>query len=475
MLLNTVKPPDTAPAAEQMAYAARTAQLLAERLDHAPLAMVHTFGCQQNVSDGERLKGFLAAMGYGFTEDAAQADLILFNTCAVREHAEDRVFGNIGRCKALKQNNPDLVLIVCGCMVQQAHIKEKLRRSYPYVDITFGPPARHRLPEFLYRYLTTGKRILENGEDSTGIVEGTPVLRDGTYKAWLPIMSGCDNFCTYCIVPYVRGREVSRSPEAVLAEAEQLIASGVKEIMLLGQNVNSYGKKENFGLDFAGLLRRLNALPGDFRIRFMTSHPKDCTEELLQTMRDCEKVCRHLHLPVQSGNDRILQKMNRGYDREHYLSLVRKARELMPDITLTSDIIVGFPGETYAEFCDTLELIREVQYYSLFTFIYSPRVGTPAAAMEDPVSREEKGVWFRQLLAAQEEIAKTQNEAFVGKICKVLCEECDAVTGMVTGHTHTYATVSFHGREALLGQFVSVQVTDGTKNMLGKMIESKEQ
>lgn len=471
MLLNTTQTTETSLAAEQLAYAERVAVLLHDRLNHKPLAMVHTFGCQQNVSDGERLKGFLSAMGYGFTEDAAKADLILYNTCAVREHAEDRVFGYIGRCKALKSENPDLVLIICGCMVQQTHIKEKLRRSFPYVDITFGPPARHRLPEFLYRFLTTGKRIFENDEDSTGIVEGTPVLRDGSIKAWLPIMSGCDNFCSYCVVPYVRGRETSRQPEAVIKEAKQLIASGIKEITLLGQNVNSYGKKESFGMNFAGLLRQLNALPGDFRIRFMTSHPKDCTDELLQTMRDCEKICHHLHLPVQSGNNRILRLMNRCYDREHYLSLVRKARELMPDITLTSDIIVGFPGETYEEFCDTLKLIREVKYYSLFTFIYSPRVGTPAAAMEDPISREEKGVWFRQLLAAQEKIAETQNEMYVGQTCKVLCEEFDEATGMLSGHTNTYATVSFPGSKTLLGQFVSVRITDGSKNMLGIIVK----
>lgn len=468
------KQPENVSAVEQMAYAARVAQLLSERLDHAPLALIHTFGCQQNVSDGERLRGYAAEMGYGFTDDAAQADLVLFNTCAVREHAEDRVFGNIGKLKNIKKKRPEMIIAVCGCMVQQEHIKKKFRQSYPYVDITFGPPARHRLPELLYNRLTYGKRIFENGEGFSGIVEGTPVLREGTYKAWLPIMSGCDNFCTYCVVPYVRGREVSRKPEAVLEEAKALIADGVKEITLLGQNVNSYGKKENFDVNFAKLLRMLNGLPGDFRIRFMTSHPKDCTEELLLAMRDCEKVCRHLHLPVQSGNNRILKKMNRHYDVQHYLALVDKARALMPDITLTSDIIVGFPGETHDEFCDTLRLIQQVKYYSLFTFIYSPRVGTPAAAMEDPVSREEKGVWFRHLLAAQEEIAKTQNELFLEKTVKVLCEEYNAETGMLSGHTHTYASVSFPGDPRLLGQFVQVLVTDGAKNMIGKIIETKE-
>lgn len=474
MFFEKNKQPNTALAEEQMAYAARAAQLLTERLNHRPMAMIHTFGCQQNVSDGERLKGYAAAMGYGFTEDAAQADLVIFNTCAVREHAEDRVFGNIGKLKGLKKNNPNLIIAVCGCMVQQEHIKDKIRRSYPYVDLTFGPPARHRLPEFIYQHLVYGKRILENADEFSGIVEGTPVVRDGTYKAWLPIMSGCDNFCTYCIVPYVRGREVSRRPEDVLDEAKRLIADGVKEITLLGQNVNSYGKKENYGVNFAELLCMLNDLPGDFRIRFMTSHPRDCTEELLYAMRDCEKVCRHLHLPVQSGNDHVLKRMNRHYDIAHYMALVNQARTLMPDITLTSDIIVGFPGETYAEFCDTLNLIRKVKYYSLFTFIYSPRVGTPAAGMEDPVTRAEKGVWFRRLLAAQEEIAQTQNVPFIGKTVKVLCEEYNTETGMLTGHTHTYATISFPGDRSLIGQFVPVLVTGGEKNMIGKIMTIKE-
>ncbi len=465
-----IKQSNTHLADEQLAYANRVSQLLEERFDHKPLAMIHTFGCQQNVSDGERLKGYAAAMGFGFTENPEEADLVLFNTCAVREHAEDRVFGNIGKLKALKKKNPNMLIAVCGCMVQQEHIKQKLRSSYPYVDITFGPPSRHRFPEFVYRRLVDGKRIFENAMDFNGIVEGTPIKRDGTYKAWLPIMSGCDNFCTYCIVPYVRGREVSRTPQAVIEEAKQLIADGVKEITLLGQNVNSYGKKENFGVDFAKLLYMLNELPGDFRIRFMTSHPKDCTEELLIAMRDCEKVCRHLHLPVQSGNDRVLKQMNRHYDTEHYLHLVNKAKELMPDITLTSDIIVGFPGETYEEFCDTLELIKKVEYYSLFTFIYSPRVGTPAAVMDDHVSKEQKGIWFRQLLAAQEQIAITQNEGFVGKTIKVLCEDYDSETEMLTGHTHTYATVSFKGDKSLIGQFVQVKVLDGSKNMIGEIV-----
>lgn len=457
--------------AVQLAYAARVKELNKKRLSRTPLAYIHTFGCQQNVSDGEKLKGYAEAMGYILTDDIEKADMIVFNTCAVREHAEDRVFGNVGKLKALKRDNPDLIIAVCGCMVQQDSVKDRFRHSYPYVDFTFGPMVRHRFPEFVYKRISGGRRTFENDDSFYGIVEGIPVHRDGKFKAWLPIMSGCDNFCTYCIVPYVRGREYSRRPEDIINEAKELIKSGVKEITLLGQNVNSYGKKEDYGVNFAGLLRMINALDGDFRIRFMTSHPKDCTEELLYAMRDCEKVCRHLHLPVQSGNDRILKSMNRHYDRAHYMSLINKARALMPDLTITSDIIVGFPGETYGEFKDTLSLINEVGYYSLFTFIYSPREGTPAARMEDPVSENEKGIWFRELLKEQEKISENANLIFKDKVLKILCEEYDPETKTVTGHTNTYATASFSGSEDMIGKFVHIRVTGCGKNIIGTIIE----
>ena len=306
---------------QQFGYAERVKQILCSRYEKQPLAFVHTYGCQQNVSDSERLKGLLELMGYGFTDELEAADLVLYNTCAVREHAEDRVFGNVGLLKACKRKKPGMTVIVCGCMTQQTSVADKIKRSYPYVDILFGTHVRHRLPEFLYRRLSGGERVFENPDTGESLVEGVPLHRDGTFKAWLPIMQGCNNFCTYCIVPYVRGREHSREQSAVIDEAKKLIESGAKEIMLLGQNVNSYGRGNSEKTDFAALLRAVNALPGDFRIRFMTSHPKDCSDELLLAMSECEKVEKHLHLPVQCGSDRLLKIMNRHYDTAKYMSL----------------------------------------------------------------------------------------------------------------------------------------------------------
>ena len=310
---------------EQTAYAERVKKLAYKIYGKTPLACVVTFGCQQNVSDSERLKGELSEMGYGLTDDINEAQFIIFNTCAVREHAEDRVYGNVGVTKALKKQNPNIIVAVCGCMAQRQSVADKIKRSYPYVDMVLGTQVQHRLPEFIYKRLSGSGRIFELELLNEEIPEGVPIKRDGTFKGWLPIMYGCDNFCTYCIVPYVRGRERSRQPEAIIAEAEEMIAAGYREITLLGQNVNSYGKGLKSGIGFAELLRRINALPGDFRIRFMTSHPKDCTHELIDTIRDCEKVSRHLHLPFQSGSDRILKRMNRRYDREKYLELVNYA------------------------------------------------------------------------------------------------------------------------------------------------------
>ena len=374
--------------ARQRDFTQKAAELVAARYNKKPLAYVHTYGCQQNVSDSERMKGMLRDMGFDFTENVDESDLVLFNTCAVREHAENRVFGNVGALKKHKRSH-GCIIILCGCMTEQKQVAEKIRSSYPFVDILFGTKLIHRLPEFIFHKLSTERRVFEIGGEDI-IAEGLPVRRDGSFKGWLPIMYGCNNFCTYCIVPYVRGRERSRSPESIIEEARQMIAAGFKDITLLGQNVNSYGKGESHGVNFAKLLRMINDLDGDFQIRFMTSHPKDCTLELLDAMRDCKKVCRHLHLPFQSGNDRVLTAMNRHYDREKYLSLIKAARERMPDISLTSDVIVGFPGETYDEFCDTLSLIKEVKFTSLFTFIYSARKGTPAAEMPDPYTHEER-------------------------------------------------------------------------------------
>ena len=454
---------------EQRAYALQVGKILSENKIEQPKAHIVTFGCQQNVSDSERIKGMLVLCGYTLTDDMAQADFILFNTCAVRGHAEDRVYGNVGAVKKYKRSNPNLILAVCGCMAQQQSVADRFYKSYPYVDIVFGTQQYHRLPEFIYRRLTGSKRVYELSLDNSDIVEDIPVSRDGTLKGWLPIMYGCNNFCTYCIVPYVRGRERSRPPEEIIKEATDMVNSGFKEIMLLGQNVNSYGKGEAHGINFAKLLRMINDIPGEFRIRFMTSHPKDCTEELLDAIRDCKKVERHIHLPFQSGSSKILKQMNRRYDREGYLKLIKSARERIPDVEFTSDIIVGFPGETYEDFCETLSLIKEVKFTSLFTFIYSPRNGTPAATMPDPISREEKGKWFAELLAVQDEISNQLNLGLIGKTVTVLCEEVTS-NGKLTGKTEYYSSVEFEGDESLIGKFVTVRIDSYNNTLCGKII-----
>ena len=432
----------------------------------APKAFVHTYGCQGNVADSERIKGMLAEMGYAFTDAREDADFVLFNTCAVREHAEDRVFGNVGALKPLKTDKKEMIIALCGCMMQQSHVADRIRQSYPFVNLVFGTFAIHRFPELMYRVLRGGKRVFEIAETQEPVAEGLPVRRDSLFKAWLPIMYGCNNFCSYCVVPYVRGRERSRAPAAVLAEAKEIIAGGAKEITLLGQNVNSYGKNAADGVNFPKLLKMINDLPGDFHIRFMTSHPKDCTRELLDTMAACEKADRHLHLPFQSGNNRVLKAMNRGYTRESYLELIRYARKVMPDISITSDIIVGFPGETYEEFRDTVSLIEEVKFTSLFTFIYSPRVGTRAAAMEDPVPYAEKSRWFAELLKAQEAVAAERCADMVGKTYEVLVEnETKEGNGMLTGRTGGNINIDFAGEPALIGTYRRVRVTEA-KNWL---------
>ena len=452
----------------QFGFCRRVREILNERYGYKPLAFVHTYGCQQNVSDSEHLKGYLELMGYGFTEDLNEADLVLYNTCAVREHAQTRVFGNVGVLKANKRQRPNMLICMCGCMAQQKAVSDRIRKSYPYVDILFGTQVRHKFPEFVYRKLTLGKRVFENPQDDSGIYEGIPVHRDGTFKRWLPIMQGCNNFCTYCIVPYVRGREYSREPEEVLAEAKELIKSGVKEIMLLGQNVNSYGKNCRHKMTFAELLREINALEGDFRIRFMTSHPKDCSDELLVAMSECDKVERHLHLPVQCGSDRVLKAMNRHYDSVGYLKLIDRARELMPDIQFTSDIIVGFPGETEEDFKKTLELIKRVEYYSLFTFIFSPRPGTPAAEMPDPESKEAKSRRFSEMLAVQEDISAKINNALIGKKVRLLIEETEG--DVLIGRSSENLVVRIKGSQDDLGKFKIAEITAFDGVLHGKEI-----
>ena len=441
--------------ARQREYASLVRTVLSARFDDPPKAYVHTFGCQGNVSDGERLKGMLASCGFAFTDDLAQADLVLYNTCAVREHAQDRVFGNVGALKALKRQKKHMKIALCGCMVQQPHVADRLCRSYPFVDLIFGTHVPHKLPEFLYKVYCLNEKVCEIPQSDGVIAEDIPVSRDSRIKAWVPIMYGCNNFCSYCIVPYVRGRERSRSTDAILREVREVVEAGCKEITLLGQNVNSY----QGDTDFAGLLREINAIPGDFWVRFMTSHPKDCTPALLDAMADCEKVERHLHLPFQSGSDRILRAMNRHYDREKYLSVVRYAREKMPDLLLTSDVIVGFPGETAEDFDETLSLVREVGFSSLFLFIFSPREGTKAAQMPDDTDRAEKVARFQTLEKLQAEQSMRIARGMIGGTYRVLCE-AQSGEGMLTGKTSGGMTAEFPGEEKQIGSFIDVRITD---------------
>ncbi|WP_369296952.1 tRNA (N6-isopentenyl adenosine(37)-C2)-methylthiotransferase MiaB [uncultured Neglectibacter sp.] len=425
-----------------------------------PMAYIRTYGCQQNVADGEKIKGILAEMGFSFTEAPEDADFILFNTCAVREHAEDRVFGNIGALKNVKRRRPSVLIAVCGCMTEQEHVAERLKKSFPFVDIVFGTNAVHRLPEMMYTALTDSKRVFLRGEQESGVVEGLPVRRDKTSHAWVTVMTGCDNFCSYCIVPYVRGREKSRKPENIIEEFRGLVEAGYKEITLLGQNVNSYGKGLDEPVNFAQLLKRLDSIEGDYRIRFMTSHPKDASPELFDVMAESRHIPHFIHLPFQSGNDRVLREMNRRYDREKYLSLIRYARKVMPDVSFTSDVIVGFPGETYEEFQDTLSLIEEVEFTNLFTFIYSPRVGTKAASMPDPVSHEEKTKWFAELLRVQEQIAARRGQSMIGTTERVLIEGREEKSGLLSGRTAGSLVVLFPGEDSRIGTFETVEITE---------------
>lgn len=435
-----------------------------------PKGYVRTYGCQQNVADSEKLKGMLEKMGCALTESAEEADIIIFNTCAVREHAEDRVFGNVGALKALKKKKPSLLIGLCGCMMEQEHIANKIYKSFPYVGLVFGTHVIHKFPELVYNSVTSGKRLVERGTDDGEIYEGIPLHRDGSFKGWLPIMYGCDNFCTYCIVPHVRGRERSRRPNSVLAEARSMVNAGFKDITLLGQNVNSYGKGLDEETDFASLLQSVADIEGDFWVRFMTSHPKDASKKLIDTIAANDKICNHLHLPFQCGSDRILNRMNRRYTREKYLEIANYAKSKIPDLSLTSDVIVGFPGETYEEFQETLDLIREVKFTSLFTFIYSPRVGTPAAKFDDPYTHEEKAKWMSELLKVQEEIAAERCASMVGKTYRVLVEE-QAREGVLNARTQNNIVVELKAPPELIGTFQYAEITEARNWILrGKTI-----
>lgn len=440
-----------------------------------PLAMVDTYGCQQNEADSEKIRGYLAEMGCGFTRNEFEADIIVINTCAVREHAEMRVLGNVGALNHSKKAKPGQIIAVCGCMVQQEHMAKKIKISYPVVDLVFGPHELWRFPELLEQVMMRHKRVFATEKNDGAVVEGIPLRRDGKVKAWLSIMYGCNNFCTYCIVPYVRGRERSRLPEDIADEARSLVEAGYRDITLLGQNVNSYGKDLDTGVDFADLIRMINDIPGEFVIRFMTSHPKDATEKLFKTMAECEKCAHQLHLPVQSGNDRILKIMNRNYTAEKYISQVELARSYMPDLVLTTDIIVGFPGETDEEFEDTIKLCEKVRYDAMFTFIYSKRKGTPAAAMPDPYTREDKQKHFDRLMDVSNRISGEKHKEYEGKTVRVLV---DGETGReeynLSSRTNGGRLVHLRGDTGLIGQFVNVKiVSSNTWALYGEIMNNE--
>lgn len=425
-----------------------------------PRAYVETYGCQQNEADSERIRGLLAECGYAMCSEAEGADVVVLNTCAIREHAEQRVFGRLGELTHTKRRHPGQKLFLCGCMAGQPEVAEKVRISYPYVDGVFSTHHLWQFPELLRQSIFTGKRRILTGQEAGSIAEGQPMVRSSTLKAWVSIMYGCNNFCSYCIVPYVRGRERSRRPEEILKECRSLIDQGYKEITLLGQNVNSYGKDRPDGVDFSDLLAKIAEMPGEFLIRFMTSHPRDAGPKLFDTMARYPKIAKQLHLPFQSGSDRVLKAMNRHYDRERYLSLVRYARAVMPELVLTSDVIVGFPGETEAEFEETISLIEEVGYDALFTFIFSPRPGTPAARMEDPATREEKSRRFDRLCQVQNRISEAQHRAYIGKVLTVLIDGQE--DRLLTARTEGGRLVRLKGDPSLIGQFREVCIDGAT-------------
>ncbi len=428
--------------------------------DTTPKAYVETYGCQQNEADSEKLRGLLIESGYQITHEPEGADVVIMNTCAIREHAEQRVFGNLGALTHTKRRHPGQKIFLCGCMAGQDHVVQRIKKSYPHVDGVFSTHHLWRFPELLDRVLYIGKRTYFVEDEAGSIAEGIPQQRDSSLKAWVSIMYGCNNFCTYCIVPYVRGRERSRKPQDILAECKALIENGAKDITLLGQNVNSYGKDLDCNVDFADLLNMIAQIPGEFILRFMTSHPRDASFKLFDTMAASDKIAKQLHLPFQSGSSRVLKAMNRHYDRHTYLEKVAYAKSVMPELVLTSDVIVGFPGETEDEFQETLSLIETVRYDSLFTFIFSPRKGTPAASMDDPTTKEEKNNRFDRLCALQNQISEEIHNAYVGKTMRCLVDGTDK--DHLTARTEGGRLVRFMGEPSLIGTFQNITVTGAT-------------
>ncbi len=438
----------------------------------AKKAYVRSFGCQLNISDGEKIKGLLKNAGYSFTEDENEADLIILNTCAVRENAEDRVFGIVGSMKKLKEQKPSLIIGISGCMTAQEHIAERIKKSYPQVDIVVGTSALNSLPKLLadcIRGQKFGMDIAEYADFSQAVEQ----VRESKFRASVPIMFGCNNFCTYCIVPYVRGRERSRKQEDIIAEVRELVQNGYKEIMLLGQNVNSYGNDFGETEAFPRLLRELNKIEGDFIIRFMSSHPKDATRELIDAIFDCKKVAKHLHLPLQSGSSDVLERMNRRYTAEKYLEIVDYIREKDENFSLTTDIIVGFPNESDEEFEATIDMMKRVKYDNIYSFIYSRRTGTKAAEMEDLTPEDVKGKRMRRLLEVQREISTEHYKRFIGKKMRVLADDVSKKKkGCISGKSEEFIIVEFEGDESLIGQFADVEITDAMNwAVFGKLIK----
>lgn len=432
-----------------------------------------TYGCQMNEEDSEKLSGMLKRIGYTKTEDIEKASIILFNTCCVRENAENKVFGNLGRIKKLKEKNKDLIVGICGCMMQQKGMADKVLSKFPFVNIIFGTHNAYKFPEYLNIVKTEGVQVKEILNKETDIVEGIPVDRESSVKAFVTIMYGCNNFCTYCIVPYVRGRERSRKPEEIIKEIKELVSNGYKEVTLLGQNVNSYGKGLEEEISFAKLLRMINEVEGLERVRFMTSHPKDLNEEVIEAIKECDKLCEQIHLPVQSGSNRILKEMNRHYDRERYMYLINKIKKEIPNVAITTDIIVGFPGETDEDFNDTLSLVKEVSYDSAFTFIYSRRNHTPADKMENQVPDEVKHERFNELVAAVNEGVIKNNKKYEGQIVEVLVEGTSKNDETkLSGRTRNGKLVNFEGDKSLIGTLVNTKIVRAQPfSLIGEVVE----
>ena len=443
-----------------MAKVSRYVKHRSEALGRPMTFCTQTFGCQMNSRDSEKLQGILEAVGFVQT-DTEEADFVLYNTCTVRENANQKVYGRLGVLNSLKKKNPDMIIALCGCMMQEEDVVEKIKKSYRFVDVIFGTHNIYKLAELLYQRLEVKKMVVDIWKGTDQVVEDLPADRKYSFKSGVNIMFGCDNFCSYCIVPYVRGRERSRSPKDIIAEIKGLADDGVVEVMLLGQNVNSYGKTLEEPISFADLLTQADEVEGLKRIRFMTSHPKDLSDELIEAMKNSQKVCRHLHLPLQSGSSRILKLMNRKYTKEKYLELVEKIRAAMPDISLTTDIIVGFPGETEEDFEETLDVVRKVRFDSAFTFIYSKRTGTPAAKMEDQVPDEVIKNRFDRLLTLVQQISAEVCGREVHTVQKVLAEEVnDHGEGYLTGRLSNNTTVHFKGDKSLIGKIVDVYLDE---------------